>query len=105
MCTRPAGYISSGLAQLKMHGKSQAAVASQQEVPYKHLHGIAFAELVMYFEQTYAEEEIAHVFKMADLARHEQLGINSAGDRVHSRSLKKQTVGCTALRTATAGTF
>ena len=96
MYTRPAGYISSGLAQLyKRHRKSQAAVASQQEVPDKHLHGIAFAESVMFLEQTHAEKEIAHVFKMADLARLykcrlEQLDINNARDRAHSTRLKNR---------------
>ena len=56
MCTRPAGYISSGQA-------------IRQEVPDKHLYGIAFAEFVIYLEQTHAEKEIAPVFKMAHLAR------------------------------------
>ena len=49
----------------------------------------------MYLEETHAEEEIAPVFKMADLARLykcrlEQLNVNNAGNSAHEARLKNR---------------
>ena len=63
MMALQAKYHLKCLAQLyNRHRKSQAAVASQQEVPDKHLHGIAFAELVMYFFKRRMLSKRFHLF-------------------------------------------
>ena len=58
-----------------------------------HLHGIAFAELVAFMED-FRKEDIAPVFKLADLAlmykmRLEQLGVD-VGGRIHTSRLKER---------------
>lgn len=55
--------------------------------------GTAFAELVMYIEETIMDEDTAPVFRLSDLAhlyksRMEQLGVN-LGSRVQTTCLKK----------------
>ena len=57
-------------------------------------HGLAFAELVSYIEETRIDTSITPVFKLSDLVtlyttRLEQLGSNVVG-RVHSTDLKKK---------------
>ena len=44
-----------------------------------HLHGIAFAELISYLEDVYAEADISPVFKLIDLAKLYQLGLKQLG--------------------------
>ena len=56
------------------------------------IEGLAFAELVVFIEETLMDNETTPVFKLADLAqlytsRMEQLGVKRAG-RVHMTRLK-----------------
>ncbi|XP_041462085.1 uncharacterized protein LOC121413358 [Lytechinus variegatus] len=58
------------------------------------LHGIAFAELVVFMEERRADEDIAPVFKLSDLAhlyktRLEQLGA-TINNRIHTTRLKER---------------
>ena len=57
-------------------------------------HGLAFAELVSYIEETRVDTSVTPIFKLNDLVtlyttRPEQLGSNVVG-RVHSTDLKKR---------------
>ena len=59
-------------------------------------HGLAFAELVSYIEETRMDTSVTPVYKLSDLVtlcktRLEQLGSNVVG-RVHSTDLKKRIV-------------
>jgi hypothetical protein len=71
---------------------SRANTSSESDGPDARLHGIVFAELVAYMEDFRNEEDIAPIFKLADLvglytARLKQLGA-SVLNRVHSTRLK-----------------
>lgn len=59
-------------------------------------HGIAFAELISYIEDARSDNEIAPIFKLADLCklysmRMKQLGSDLSG-RIHSTKLKNRVL-------------
>jgi len=79
-------------------GLYNRAAEKQKEITEKSKdeirHGIALAELITYIEEAQMEEEVAPVFKLADLIklysrRLEQLGLPNEG-RPHSTKLKNQ---------------
>ena len=60
------------------------------------MHGIAFAELVVFLEDMSSDEDSAAVFRLSDLAklykdRLEQLGV-TVDSRIHSTRLKNRFV-------------
>lgn len=78
---------------LKLYNRTRVATATVAvENVDLHLHGIAFAELVSYMEDYRMEEDVAPVFKLAELAqmyktRLQQLGAAVEG-RIHTTRLK-----------------
>ena len=65
MVALDAKYHSKCLSALYNHARKFKAGAQQGEHP---MSGIAFAELVMYIEETRLESSTAPIFKLADLA-------------------------------------
>ena len=75
-----------------LYNRARAANSERINEAHDDLHGIAFAELVAFMVDFRAEEGVAPVFKLADLAhlyktRLEQLSVATEG-RVHTSRLK-----------------
>ena len=72
-----------------------------------HIHGIAFAQLVSYMEESRKEEDTAPVFQLAGLVdmyttRLKQLGV-SVDNRIHSTILKMRLLASFPDLTAHTG--
>ena len=91
----------------KYHAKCLVALYNKARAPKKSketesdeekmLSGLVFAELVMFIEETRSEENVAPVFRLADLVhfyehRMEQFGVKMK-QRAHSTCLKQRILG------------
>lgn len=79
---------------LSLYNITRKTKTSEEPGVDKMNHGLAFAELVSYIEDTRMDSLVAPIFKLSDLVdlyttRLEQLGTDVAG-RVHSTDLKKR---------------
>ena len=88
-----AKYHHFGLVSLYNKAR-QATSKSNDEDGDSCLHGIAFAQLVAYLEDTKSDESTAPVFKLTDIAklykiRLEQLGL-TVDNRIHTTRLKNR---------------
>ncbi|KAG0711095.1 hypothetical protein GWK47_021370 [Chionoecetes opilio] len=94
MITLEAKYHAKCLAHFYNRHRRSEAASSEEESADHPLYGIAFAELVSYMGDA-REDDIAPVFKLADLAklyqfRLAQLGVVDTADRTHSTRLKNR---------------
>lgn len=92
MVAREAKYHAKCLVALYNRVRAAQKDAAQEQTSSDVISAIVLAELVTYIEETVNEEDVAHVFKMADLtklynARMEQLGVQT-DQRVHTTRLK-----------------
>ena len=77
-----------------LYNRSRQASPKDGDGEEDRLHGIAFAELVVFMEDMCSDEDSAPIFKLTDLAKHykvrlEQLGV-TVNNRIHTTRLKNR---------------
>jgi len=96
MVAQEAKYHRNCLLNLYNRARKTREMAGKGADNERTIAGLAFAELVMFIEDAHVDDEVAPVFKLADLvqlytARMEQLGVK-LDSRVHSTRLKERVL-------------